>query len=183
MSPIFCRVMKKAVVNMQKEYTVHSKEERSGIVKQYLAGESSIKLHEETGSSDGCIRKWKRLYIAGGEAALENKKKPGNPLSKYERRKELTRQEQLEYHVELLKRELMKREAEVVRLKNRTEGRRYPKKVIQKIHARIKQQSDRDSIAELCKIYSVSRSGCYMWRGRTDQPNRYEKGKGSWMSM
>ena len=34
-------------------------------------------------------------YRALEEAALENKKKPGNPLSKYERRKELTRQEQL----------------------------------------------------------------------------------------
>ena len=29
-------------------------------------------------------------YLSGGEAALESKKKPGNPLSKYERRKELT---------------------------------------------------------------------------------------------
>lgn len=87
--------MKKAMVNTQKEYTVHSKEEKLGIVKRYLAGESPVKLHEETGISDGCIRKWKRLYIAGGEAALENRKKPGNPLSKYERRKELTRQEQL----------------------------------------------------------------------------------------
>lgn len=28
---------------------------------------------------------------------------------------------------------------------------------------------------ELCKIYSVSRSGYYKWQGRTDQPNRYEK--------
>lgn len=35
--------------------------------------------------------------------------KPGNPLSKYERRKELTREEQREYQGELLKRELMKK--------------------------------------------------------------------------
>lgn len=49
--------------------------------------------------------------MSGGEAALENKKKPGNPLSKYERRKELTREEQLEYQVELLKRGLMKKAA------------------------------------------------------------------------
>ena len=113
--------MEKVVVNMRKEYTFHSKEEKLGIVKRYLAGESPVKLHEETGISDGGIRKWKRLYLAGGEAALENKKKPGNPLSKYERRKELTRQEQLEYQVELLKRELMKKEAEVVRLKKSIE--------------------------------------------------------------
>jgi transposase len=106
---------------MRKEYTFHSKEEKLGIVKRYLAGESPLKLHAETGISDGNIRKWKHRYLTGGEAALENKKKPGNPLSKYERRKYLSREEQLEYQVELLKRELMKKEAEVVRLKKSIE--------------------------------------------------------------
>lgn len=106
---------------MRKEYTFHSKEEKLRIVKRYLAGESPVKLHEETGISDGAIRKWKRQYLAGGEAALENKKKPGNPLAKYERRKELSREEQLEYQVLLLKRELMKKDAEVVRLKKSIE--------------------------------------------------------------
>ncbi|MEM1486387.1 helix-turn-helix domain-containing protein [Oscillospiraceae bacterium PP1C4] len=105
---------------MRKEYTVHSKEEKLWIVKRYLAGESPVKMHEETGISDGDIRKWKRQYLAGGETALQNKKKPGNLLSKYERRKALTREEQLEYQVELLKRELMKK-AEVVRLKKSIE--------------------------------------------------------------
>ena len=32
-----------------------------------------------------------------GENALENKKKPGNPLTKYSRRKELNELEKLEY--------------------------------------------------------------------------------------
>lgn len=59
--------------------------------------------------------------MSGGETALENQKKPGNPLSKYERRKELTREEQLEYQIELLKRELLKRDAEVLRLKKSLE--------------------------------------------------------------
>ena len=47
----------------------------------------------------------------------EAKKKQGNPLSRYERRKELTYEEQLQYQIELLKRELVKKEAEVLRLK------------------------------------------------------------------
>lgn len=102
---------------MRKEYTFHSKEEKLEIVKRYLSGESPVRLHKETGISDGNIRKWKRQYLSGGEMALENQKKPGNPLSKYERRKELTREEQLEYQVELLKRKLMKKEAEVLKLK------------------------------------------------------------------
>ena len=89
---------------------------RLGIVKRYLAGESPEKLHKETGINDGCIRKWKRQYLAEGEESLENKKKPGNPLSKYERRKELSGEEQLEYPIELLKRELLRRDAEVLRL-------------------------------------------------------------------
>lgn len=106
---------------MRKEYTFHSKEEKLAIVKRYLSGESSITLGKEIGISDGNIRKWKRQYLSGGEAALENKKKPGNPLSKYERRKELTREEQLEYQVELLKRELLKKEAEISKLKKSIE--------------------------------------------------------------
>ncbi len=62
---------------MRKEYTFHSKEEKIAIVKLYLSGESQGKLHEKTGIRDGDIRKWKRRYLAGGEAELENKKKPG----------------------------------------------------------------------------------------------------------
>ena len=106
---------------IQKEYTFHSKEEKTAIVKRYLAGESPIKLHEETGISDGNIRKWKRQYLAKGEKALENMKKPGNPLSKYTRKKELSHEEQLEYQVELLKRELLKKEFEILRLKKSIE--------------------------------------------------------------
>jgi hypothetical protein len=42
-------------------------------------------------------------------------------LSRYERRKELTYEEQLQYQIELLKRELVKKEAEVLRLKKLNE--------------------------------------------------------------
>lgn len=117
MSPIFCCILSIEVKAMRKEYTFHSREEKLMIVKRYLSGESSKALGKELGISDGNIRKWKRQYLSIGESALENRKKSGNPLSKYERRKELSREEQLEYQVELLKRELMKKEAEVVRLK------------------------------------------------------------------
>ena len=42
-------------------------------------------------------------------------------MSRYERRKELTYEEQLQYQIELLKRELVKKEAEVLRLKKLNE--------------------------------------------------------------
>ena len=106
---------------MGKEYRFHSLEEKLSIVKRYLSGESSKHLGKETGISDGNIRKWKREYLSGGEAALENKRKPGNPLVKYTRKKELTREEELEYQVEVLKRELLKKDAEVVKLKKSIE--------------------------------------------------------------
>ena len=109
---------------MRKSYTFHSKEEKLSIVKRYLSGESPKKLHEETGISEGNIRKWRQQYQSGGEEALENKKKTGNPLSKYERRKELTREEELEYQIELLKRELLRKDAEVLRLKKSIEQER-----------------------------------------------------------
>lgn len=122
MSPIFCCILgKNEVIEIKKGYTFHNKEEKLAIIQRYMSGESSEKLYKETGISDGNIRKWKRQYLAGGVDALENKRKPGNPLAKYTRRKELSREEHLEYQVELLKRELLKKEAEVTKLKKSIE--------------------------------------------------------------
>ena len=46
---------------------------------------------------------WIKRYKEGGIEALQNKRKPGNPLMKYSRRKELTETEQLEYEIMLLR--------------------------------------------------------------------------------
>ena len=43
------------------------------------------------------LNNWIKTYYEKGEAALENNKKPGNPLTKYSMRKELTDMEKLEY--------------------------------------------------------------------------------------
>ena len=66
-------------------------------------------------------REWGKKYLEGGEEALVNKRKPGNPLAKYERRKELTPTEQLEYRIALLERELLKKNGEIERLKKSIE--------------------------------------------------------------
>lgn len=102
---------------MARKYTIRSKEEKLSIVKRNLAGENAVSLAKEIGSSDFQVRTWVKKYQAEGEAGLEPKKKPGNPLSRYERQKELSYEEQLQYQIELLKRELVKKEAEVLRLK------------------------------------------------------------------
>ena len=99
----------------------HTKEEKLEIVKRNLAGEAALSLAKETGLSDSMIGKWTRQYMEGGEEALVNKRKPGNPLAKYHRKKELTQTEQLEYKIVLLERELLKKDAEIVRLKKSIE--------------------------------------------------------------
>lgn len=66
------------------------------------------------------------LIWRAGEAGLEPKKKPGNPLSRYERRKELTCEEQLA---------IPNRAVEAGTIK-RTKGSRCPKEVIQEMYAK-----------------------------------------------
>ena len=105
---------------MPRKYTIRSKEEKLSIVRQVLAG-MSVRSWENQGIDHQQVRTWTRKYLEEGEAGLEVKKKPGNPLSRYERRKELTYEEQLQYQIELLKRELVKKEAEVLRLKKLNE--------------------------------------------------------------
>ena len=99
----------------------HSKEEKLALVLRNLAGETITSLEKETGISNSQIHKWTKQYLEGGEAALVNKRKPGNPLAKYERRKELTPTEQLEYKIALLERELLKKNGEITRLKKSIE--------------------------------------------------------------
>ena len=105
---------------MPRRYTMRSKEEKLEIVMQVLAGAPERKW-EEQGIWRNQVHTWTNKYLNEGEAGLEAKKKPGNPLSRYERRKELTYEEQLQYQIELLKRELVKKEAEVLRLKKLNE--------------------------------------------------------------
>jgi transposase len=80
-------------------------------VKLVLSGEiSATELGKQNNVSDGMICTWVKKYQEGGIEALENKRKPGNPLTKYSKRKELTPIEQLQY-------ENMKLRIEVERLK------------------------------------------------------------------
>ena len=101
--------------------TSHSKEEKLELVLRNLKGETAAKIEKETGIEHSQIHKWTRQYLEGGEEALVNKRKPGNPLAKYHRKKELTPTEQLEYKIALLERELLKKDAEIVRLKKSIE--------------------------------------------------------------
>lgn len=88
-----------------------SKEAKLAIIQQIMAGEKgSRQVARDETISAGMVSQWLKRYREGGEAALENKKKPGNPLARYSNRKELTPMEQLEY-------ENMKLKIENLRLK------------------------------------------------------------------
>ena len=75
-----------------------SKEEKLRIVKKVVEDGLSLKqVAIEENTDKGMIGRWVRKYIKHGELSLENQKKPGNPLAKYQNKKNLTELEKLEY--------------------------------------------------------------------------------------
>lgn len=75
-----------------------TKEEKEKIVLYHLNNDIGMdKCAKYFGISKGQMFKWVTDYREKGIEGLINKKKPGNPLMKYSRRKELSKEEQLEY--------------------------------------------------------------------------------------
>ena len=75
-----------------------SKEEKLKLIKEHI--DNHISTNEITTRehiSNGMYNNWLKKYLEFGELGLENKKKPGNPLSKYIHNKNLTDKEKLEY--------------------------------------------------------------------------------------
>ena len=75
-----------------------SKENKLKIIKEVLNGKSSYDVAKKYDMSSGMIRRWVIKYKEFGEEVLINKKKPGNPMSKYFVTKHFkSREEELEY--------------------------------------------------------------------------------------
>lgn len=75
-----------------------SKEEKLRIVLKVINHENSLSIiSNEESVNPGQLHSWIKKYLENGEVGLENKIKPGNPLSKYMNKKELTDIEKLEY--------------------------------------------------------------------------------------
>lgn len=75
-----------------------SKEDKYEFVNLIISGENSAEeLGRANDVSAGMLRNWTYRYLEGGIDALENKRKPGNSLVKYQARKSLTPIEQLQY--------------------------------------------------------------------------------------
>ena len=88
-----------------------STEEKLRIITRLMNGEgSSTEIGNEEKASDGLIRNWLSRYKRKGIEGITNKKKPGNPLTKFQFKKNLTDLEKLQY-------ENMKLRIENLRLK------------------------------------------------------------------
>lgn len=75
-----------------------SKEEKLKIINEVLLNfKSTEQVAKEYDISGGMLRGWIIKYNRDGLNALENKKKPGNPLSKFFNRKNLSEMELLQY--------------------------------------------------------------------------------------
>ena len=74
-----------------------SKEDKLKLINEVLDGKSSQEVARNNDISGGMLRGWIINYNKYGESSLENKKKPGNPLSKYSNKKKLTELEALQY--------------------------------------------------------------------------------------
>ena len=93
--------MSKPICRKNKEW---SKEEKYYYVQMVVNGNTSIsQIHKDYGLSKGMLFRWVERYNEEGIDGLQNKRKPGNPLVKYSKRKELTEIEQLEYENMLLR--------------------------------------------------------------------------------
>ena len=89
------------------------KEEKLKAVKRVLDDhETAEDVRKDLNINSGLLHAWIKKYLENGEKGLENKIKPGNPLAKYQQKKQLTDIEKLEY-------ENMKLRIENERLKKR----------------------------------------------------------------
>lgn len=84
-----------------REWTVDMKLE---VINYYFNGHSRLEtMNKFSITSRAFLEKIINDYKNGGIDALKPKRKPGNPLVKYSRRKELTEIEQLEYENMILR--------------------------------------------------------------------------------
>lgn len=84
---------------------IWSSSEKYEVIKPIIKGEiSGEEQAKRVGfKSSGIISVWIRKYNESGLKGLENKRKPGNPLSKFSNKKELTELEKLQYENLLLR--------------------------------------------------------------------------------
>ena len=80
------------------KYKRWTAEEKYKIIKPVLDMEiSTFQITKETGLNNGMINNWIKAYREKGYEGLTPKRKHNNPLAKYSHKKDLTKEEKLEY--------------------------------------------------------------------------------------
>lgn len=88
----------KKVARKGQKFKTWTTEEKYKIIKPIIEMETSLsKVAKQNIISNSMLHRWAKKYKDEGIKGLENKKKPGNPICKYSKRKNLTKEEQLEY--------------------------------------------------------------------------------------
>ena len=88
----------KKMAKKGQKFKIWSAEEKYKVIKPIIDLETSLtQVSKETGISNSMLHSWTKLCKEKGIDGLKNKKKPGNPLAKYSNKKNLTKEEQLEY--------------------------------------------------------------------------------------
>ena len=78
--------------------TFRTAEEKYKIIEPIINGvKSQSQVSKENSINAGLIHSWIKKYDQNGINGLEIAKKPGNSLTKYLKKKRLTKEEQLEY--------------------------------------------------------------------------------------
>lgn len=86
------------MANKGQKFKQWTPEEKYKIIKPILNMEKGMWTYsKETGINSGLLYSWLKKYRENGIEGLKNKKNPGNPLAKYSQRKNLSKEEQLEY--------------------------------------------------------------------------------------
>ena len=80
-----------------------SKEQKLEVINYYFDGHTTKDTCQHYAISRRQLQIWLTRYNEQGIEGLQNKRKPGNPLMKYSKRKTLTELEQLEYENMLLR--------------------------------------------------------------------------------
>lgn len=75
-----------------------STEEKKRIALRVINGEGSLaQIARDEGTHKSNVGKWTNAYLNKGVEGITSQKKPGNPLVRFQSKKNLTKLEQLEY--------------------------------------------------------------------------------------
>lgn len=86
------------MANKGQKFKQWSAEEKYKIIEPAIKMEKSLtQISKDLNMNVGLLSTWKKEYLNKGMNGLTPKRKPGNALAKYSSKKNLTKEEQLEY--------------------------------------------------------------------------------------